>query len=54
MLGQEMLGGQEVTTNLFLLLYALGENFNVMNFFTFMNVLISVELPCIIQDYKMI
>lgn len=42
------------TANLFLLPYALEEKFNVVNFFTFMNVLISVELPCIIQDYKMI
>lgn len=42
------------TANLFLLPYALEEKFNVVNFLTFMNVLISVELPCIIQDYKMI
>ena len=35
-----MLGwaAKRVTTNLFLLLCALGESFNVMNFFTFMNV----------------
>lgn len=45
---------KNVTDNLFLLPYALEEKISVMNFFTFMNVLICVELPCIIQDYKMI
>lgn len=45
-----------MTTNLFLLVYALVKKkiLKVVNFFTFRNVLISVAMPCIIQDYKMI
>lgn len=45
---------REVTTNLFPLLYALAKKKKKGCEFLVQNVLISVELPCIIQDYKMI